>query len=128
MSRSMKRFFFRFYLFILFLHMCIFPAWCFHQRTCMAQGLDNGVLNETWTHLCLQFEWCSVGYGFLWISIIHLRCIREVFSDALSSLPILGYFCIISASTVTPAWLWKSQAASVITTCYARASTKAKKK
>ena len=36
-------------------------------------------------------------------SIIHLRCIREVFSDALSSLPISGYFCIISAPTVTPA-------------------------
>ena len=56
-------------------------------------------------------------------SIIHLRCIREVFSDALSSLPISGYFYIISAPTVTPAWLWKSQAASVIATCYARAST-----
>ena len=41
-----------------------------------------------------------LGYG---ISIIHLRCIREVFSDALSSLPISGYFCIISAPTVTPA-------------------------
>ena len=62
------------------------------------------------------------------ISIIHPRCIREVFSDALSSSPISGYFCIISAPTVTPAWLWKSQAASVIATCYARASTKAKKK
>ena len=59
--------------------------------------------------------------------IIHLRCIREVFSDALSSLPISGYFCIISAPTVTPVWLWKSQAASVIATRYARASTKAKK-
>ena len=34
-------------------------------------------------------------------------------------------FCIISAPTATPAWLWKSQAASLITTCYARASTKA---
>ena len=62
------------------------------------------------------------------ISIIHLRCIREVFSNVLSSLPISGYFCILSAPTVTPAWLWKSQSASVIATCYARASTKAKKK
>ena len=42
---------------------------------------------------------------FYSISIIHLRCIREVFSDALSSLPISGYFCIISAPTVTSAWL-----------------------
>ena len=44
----------------------------------------------------------------------------------LSSSPILGYFCIISAPTETPAWLWKSQAAASIATCYARASTKAK--
>ena len=61
-------------------------------------------------------------------SIIHLRCIREVFSDALPSLPISGYFGIISAPTVTPVWLWKSQTASVIATCYTRTSTKAKKK
>ena len=46
----------------------------------------------------------------------------------LSSLPISGYSCIISAPTETLAWLWKSQAASLIVTCYARASTKAKKK
>ena len=43
-------------------------------------------------------------YIYIYIfSIIHLRCIRDVFSDALSSLPISGYFCIISAPTVTPA-------------------------
>ena len=36
--------------------------------------------------------------------------------------------CIISAPTETPAWLWKSQATSLIATCNARASTKAKKK
>ena len=35
-------------------------------------------------------------------------------------------FCITSAPTETPAWLKKSQAASLIATCYARASTKAK--
>ncbi len=51
MSRSMKRFvFFRIYLVILFLHTCMFPACCFRQRTYMAQGLVNGVLNET--HVC----------------------------------------------------------------------------
>ena len=61
------------------------------------------------------------------ISIIHPRCIREVFRDALSSSLISSYFCIISAPTVTPAWLWKSQVASLIAMCYARASTKAKK-
>ena len=55
---------------------------------------------------------------YIYISIIHPRCIREVFSDALTSSPISGYFCIISAPTVIPAWRWKSQATSVIATCY----------
>ena len=59
---STKRFvFFEFiHLFILFLHTCMFPACCFRQRTYMPQSLVNGVLNVTWTHLCLQFEWFSV--------------------------------------------------------------------
>ena len=63
---STKRFvYFRIYLFILFLHTCMFPASCFCQRTHMAHSLVNGVLNETWTHSCLQFDWFSVGYGFI---------------------------------------------------------------
>ena len=45
--------------------MCMFPATCFRPRIYMAQGLVNGVLNDTRTHLCLQFEWFSVGYRFL---------------------------------------------------------------
>ena len=28
-------------------YMCMFPAFCFRQRTCAAQGLLNEVLNET---------------------------------------------------------------------------------
>ena len=63
-------YFFRIYLSILFLHPCMFPAWYFRQRTCMAQGLVIGVHNDTWTHLCLQFEWFSVGYEFLWRSLL----------------------------------------------------------
>ena len=64
---STKRFvIFRIYLFILFLHTCMFPAFCFHQKTYMPQGLGNGLLNETWTHLCLQLEWFSVVYGFIY--------------------------------------------------------------
>ena len=46
MSRSTKRFVF-IYLFILFLHTCMFTACCFRQRTYMAIGLGNGTLNET---------------------------------------------------------------------------------
>ena len=47
--------------------MCMFPACCFRQKTYMAQGLVNGVLNETWTHLCLEFEWFLVGYNLIYI-------------------------------------------------------------
>ena len=43
------------------LYICIFPACCFHQRTYVAQGLVNRVLNETWTHSCFQFKWPLVG-------------------------------------------------------------------
>ena len=58
------------YLFILSLYTCMFPALCFRQRTCMAQGLGNGVFKETWTHSCLQFEWFWVGYIFLCRSLL----------------------------------------------------------
>ena len=35
----------------------MFPACCFRQRTCVAQGLLNGVLNETCTHSCFQYKY-----------------------------------------------------------------------
>ena len=49
MSRYTKRLVFLefIYLFILFLHTCAFPACCFRQRICIAQGLINGVFNLT---------------------------------------------------------------------------------
>ena len=43
-------YFLNIYLLISFVHACMFPAYCFLQRRNMAQGLVNGVLNETWTH------------------------------------------------------------------------------
>ena len=55
-------YFFRIHLFILFLHTCMFPSAHFCQRTCMAQGLVNGIFNETRTHSCLQIQWFSVGF------------------------------------------------------------------
>ena len=66
-------------------------------------------------------------HTYIYISIIHPRCIKEVFSNATVFIADFGLFCIISAPTETPAWIWKSQAVSLITTCYAHASTKAKK-
>ena len=62
--RSTKRFvFFKFIYFVLtyVLYTCMFPVCCFLQRTYVAQGLVNGVLNEIWTHSCFQFEWPLVG-------------------------------------------------------------------
>ena len=78
-----------FNLFILFLHTCMFPGCCFRQRTNMAEGLVNGVLNETWTHSCLQFEWFSVGYRFIQRSFnLFLECVYiSLFY------PSLIYFC-----------------------------------
>ena len=49
MGRSKKRFVFFLNLFILFSHtcyICMFPAYCFHQRTYVAQGLVNGLLKN----------------------------------------------------------------------------------
>ena len=70
--RPTKRFvFFEFIHFIL-TYVCMFPACCFHQRTCVAQGLVNGVLNKTWTHSCLQFEWFLVGQAGFILGLISL--------------------------------------------------------
>ena len=49
-GKSTKRFvYFELIYFVLtyVLYICMFPACCFRQRTCVAQGLFNGVLNET---------------------------------------------------------------------------------
>ena len=57
MNMSTKGFvFFKICIFISFLNTCMFAAYCFRQRTYMAQGLVNIVLNETWTHSCLKFS------------------------------------------------------------------------
>ena len=103
MSCSTKRFvfFFRIYLSVLFLHMCIFPSWCFYQRTCMAQGLVNGVFNESWTHSWLQFEWFSVGYGFLWrsffsfsLSVFTLVCFTPHLFLIFDMMCVCVYVCV----------------------------------
>ena len=58
------------YNFFLFLPTCMFPACCFCQRTYLAQNIINRLHNDTLTRLCLQFEWCSVGYGFVRRSLL----------------------------------------------------------
>ena len=73
-GRFTKRFVYWIYLFILFLHTCRFPACCFRLRTYMAQGLVNGVVNETWTYSRLEFEWFSVGYRHL--PLFFLECVH----------------------------------------------------
>ena len=49
-GRSTKRFVFFEFIYIVLtyvLHTCTFPAFYFRQRTYMAQGLINGIFNET---------------------------------------------------------------------------------
>ena len=55
----------------------MFPAYCFHQRTYVAQGLVNGVLNETWTHSCFQYKWPLVGQAGLYKDLCSsfLECV-----------------------------------------------------
>ena len=48
------------------LYICTFPAGCFCYGTYVAQGLINGVLNETWNHSCLQYKWPFVGQAGLY--------------------------------------------------------------
>ena len=63
-GRSTKRFvFFEFIYFVLtfVLYMCMFTACCFRQRTCVAQGNFDGVLNEIRIHSCVHYKWPLVG-------------------------------------------------------------------
>ena len=45
---------------LLFVHTCMFPAYCFRHISYMTRGLVNGVHIATWTILYLQFGWFSV--------------------------------------------------------------------
>ena len=38
------------------IYICMFPTCCFRPRTCVAQGLFNELLNETWNHSCFQYK------------------------------------------------------------------------
>ena len=73
MNRSTKRFVFFKELFILFLHMSMFPACCFHQRTYVAQEYVTGEPNETGTHSYLN-EWVPVSLGspFTWLCAAYV--------------------------------------------------------
>ena len=53
---------FFYFVFIYVLYICMFPACCFRQRTCVAQGLLKGILNETWTHSCIHYKWFLSGH------------------------------------------------------------------
>ena len=51
---------------------CMFPAWCFLQRTCLAQGLVNGIFNET--NLCFLFKWFLLIFFFNAGPSLFLEC------------------------------------------------------
>ena len=54
-------------------YMCMLPACCLRQRTYVAQGLVNGVLNETWTHSCLQFDLIFSWFGLVLYRDYYVR-------------------------------------------------------
>ena len=69
MNRSTKRFVFLKELFNSFLHTRIFPAWCFSQRTYVAQGhTDVSLLVEYFFSFCIGLCWghcCMLDFHLL---------------------------------------------------------------
>ena len=68
-------------------YMCIYPACFFRERTYVAQGLVNGVLNETWTHSYSTFELRYISKFLRWNLIIFFQ-LHGVF-ELLSSFSLL---------------------------------------
>ena len=104
-GRSTKRFvFFESIYFVLtyLLYMCMFPACCFRQRTYVAQGLVNGVLNESLNHSCSQFECFSVrlwvlyrGYSPLFLESVYFSLLYpSLIFDMFLSLCVGGCGCV----------------------------------
>ena len=80
------------------------PACYFHQRTYVAQGLMNGVLNETWTHSCLKFEWFSVDYKLIlrwWLQCLPMARETRVQSQVKSYERLKKWYLMPSCLTVS---------------------------
>ena len=92
------------------LYMCIFPDCCFCQRTYAAQGLVNGVHNETWTHSCSQFEcFFPFGCGF-YIEVILYFSLSVFTLVCFTPLWYLICFCrCVCVCVCTLEWFWASQ-------------------
>ena len=56
----------------------------------MAQGFVNGVFNKTLIYSCLQFEWVSMGCGFIWRSFLSFSL--SVFTLVCFTPPLLLIF------------------------------------
>ena len=82
--------------------MCMYLACYFRQRTYVAQGLIDGVLNETWTHSCSQFECFSIwlwvlyrGYPPFFLECVYLSLLYAslIFDMFLLNFTIRFFFC-----------------------------------
>ena len=76
-GRSTKRFVFFWFIYFdlsYLLHTYMFPACCFRQRTYIAQGLVNGVLNEN--ELTLVCNIYIYIYIYIYITIVRLISYR----------------------------------------------------
>ena len=106
MGRSTKRFvLFEFIYFVLIyvLYLCMFPACCCRLRTCLAQGLFNWVLNETWTHSCFQYKWLLSGQTGLYRG--HCSSFPE------STIPVFDIWYVYSCAcefVLVLEWFWVS--------------------
>ena len=89
------------------LYMCVFPACCFRQTTCVAQGLFNGVLNETWTYSCFQYKWPLLGQTGLYRDRCSsfLECVN--FGLLYMSL-IFDMFIVVCVCVFALEWFWIS--------------------
>ena len=111
--RSTMRFvFFEFIYFVLtyVLYIRMFQACCFRQRTYVALGLLNEVLNETWTHCCFQYKWTLVGQTGLYRELCSsfLECVY--FGLLYPSLIFYMFIvvCVYVCELVLE-WFWVSQ-------------------
>ena len=90
-----------------YIYTCMFPACCFHERTCVAQGILNGVLNETWTHSCFQYKWILSGWTCFYkgFCAFFLECIY--FGLLYPSL-MFDMFIVVSVCVCVLKWFWVS--------------------
>ena len=86
---------------------CVFSAWYFRQRTCLGQGLVDGIFNKTWNYLCSQFEWFLFKIFFYLLIVFFYECWSLLFLRVCFTQPTLSHidfwcltFCVCLSECV----------------------------